>query len=543
MTNKYPRLTIIVLAFIVLRTLFALVWDVTIAGAKRNCYSFADTVLASFGTNSDEEAVCKPNNNYATVGHESGSFLILDMGAKNEITDQQGIDFYYYEREYEPGILLDQVEVAVAQDDGSGNPLSFIVVFVWGDENPDNNGVLPSEYLPEEANDPIDSSDLFNTTGIGINIGNDDGAIYRFVRFRTYPIEAQPASDELVEVDAIEVIAPPIKITPFPSPFLTERPSPTPTLIISSETPFDTPTFPNTLTETSTITPIGATTPPNTATATLTQTNAVPSATHTVAATATITNLPSTSSLTNTPSVTSTPSPTRTLTATRTSTATSTVTASPTVTAFLTITPTSTPSRTPIPSSTRTSTAAYTPMATSTVTSTPTISRTPRPRPTRTSTKTEIPYAPGTGGVTLTASAAKTATKTPSATFAETPTPTITLTYMQMATPPTAVTPTPTPSRVLIPRPWVPTKSELDGVGITIIIGVLSIIVTLVIGIFQFFAQIMPANVRTRVWKCIVDFPSKSIIKNKDTRKLINTAKVKDSKKPSNNNSTKRKRK
>ena len=125
------------------------------------------------------------------------------MGAGNEIVDGPGINFYFYERPYYPGIQLDRVEVAVAQEDGNG---PFVVVFIWGDGNPGNNGVIPSSYFPEDANKPISATDLYNTTGIGINIGNDDGKTYRFVRFQTHPTDAVPENDQVVEVDAVEGI-------------------------------------------------------------------------------------------------------------------------------------------------------------------------------------------------------------------------------------------------------------------------------------------------------------------------------------------------
>ncbi len=362
-----PSWFIIALAFVVLRTIFALVWDVFVVTAKNDCSPFADSIFEQWGTNEVGLAKCAPDGKYDAVGHKTDSYLILDMGEGNEIVDNQGLDFYYYERPFDPGIQLDRVEVAVAQDDGTGHPTSFIVVFIWGDEYLENNGAIPPEYNPEEPNQPIIASDLHNDTGIGIDIGNDDGAKYRFVRFQTHPTDVVPLDDELVEVDAVEGIhpTPPPTDTPTPTETPTDTPTPTETPT-DTPTPTETPTDTPTPTETPTDTPTPTETPTDTPTPTEISTTPPPTETYTpsVILTPSKTQTPR---YTQTPTKTSFPHilPTSTLTATNTPTSLFTAT----LTSTSTETPTATDTSTAIFTLSNTPTSTYTPTSTSGITS------------------------------------------------------------------------------------------------------------------------------------------------------------------------------
>ena len=177
------------------------------------CPPYASSLLRATGTANAASTLCAPDNNFASVGLFFDADLILDMGVDNQIVDEFGIDFYYYERSFGsgifgPGILIDKVVVAVAQDDGLGNPGPFSVLFVWGDDNPNNNGTIPASYLPEIPNRLIHRTDLHNGTGIGIDIGNDDRQAYRFIRFQTFPTFSLPTINERAEVDAVESVHP-----------------------------------------------------------------------------------------------------------------------------------------------------------------------------------------------------------------------------------------------------------------------------------------------------------------------------------------------
>jgi hypothetical protein len=173
-----------------------------------SCAGFAQRVVHSYGVQDETESLCQPDGEVAEIGLASCSELVLDMEAGNEIIDGPGVDLYFYEWPNGPGIYLDHTELAVASDDGDGCPGSFAVVFVWGDADSANNGQISSSYLPEIPNRPILASHLHNGSGIGINIGQDDGTHYRFVRVRTYPPSATPPEHERAQVDAIERVVP-----------------------------------------------------------------------------------------------------------------------------------------------------------------------------------------------------------------------------------------------------------------------------------------------------------------------------------------------
>jgi hypothetical protein len=376
--------------------------------------SYAQAIINQFGTEAGEEALGTKDGNYASIGFLSDSELILDMGEQSPIVTGAGVDFYFYERPYSPGIQLDSVIISVAQDDGSGNPSSFIPVFVWGDNEPSNNGAIPSEYFPENVeipNLPIPSRALYNKTGVGINIDAIDGLTYRFVRFQTYPSnEPAPRDELLTEVDAIEMV-----LCPPPSPSATSIVEPTETALTQIALPSETATFSSEPTEaaTETQTPTLSVTP----TPTLTVTNTIVV----------------TPSETFTATLESTDSPTPSFTATKII-----ITTIPTDT--LPINPTNTPTSTPLISST-------TPTPTNTQTETPTI--------TFTSSPTTMPTDLQTPTLTRQPRATRTATHALTI-IAEIPTsmPTtllVPLTLEPILTKSTTYTPTPTQASIQIP--------------------------------------------------------------------------------------------
>lgn len=277
------------------------------------CPGFAQYIMYSFGIKDEGHSLCHPDSQVAEVGLESNAELTLDMGRGNEIIDNKGGDFYFYEFPNGPGIYLDEMEVSVAPDDGTENPGLFTQVLVWGDNNPDNNGSIPPSYLPEEADKPINTSDLHKGTGIGVDIGRDDGKIYRFVRIRTYPSSVIPEEGQRPQVDAIEIANFDIIPTQTPSPTIeptytvtpTETPTTTPAITpLPNDTPTVTPTPP--LTDTPT--------PPPTDTPVLSPTDTpTPLPTHTSTLPLTNTPVPSpTDTPTPPPTDTPTPAPTDT---------------------------------------------------------------------------------------------------------------------------------------------------------------------------------------------------------------------------------------
>ncbi|NTV62080.1 MAG: hypothetical protein HGA65_00895 [Oscillochloris sp.] len=132
------------------------------------------------------------------------SELILDMGSNNPIIDGEGGDLYVYERPSGEGILLDLMTISVAPDNGAGQPGEFTTIFVWGDDDPSNNGTIPPWY-EENAEERITGIDLHDQTGIGLDIGKGDGLSYRFIRIQSYPAAHTPGRGLGAEIDAIEI--------------------------------------------------------------------------------------------------------------------------------------------------------------------------------------------------------------------------------------------------------------------------------------------------------------------------------------------------
>jgi hypothetical protein len=465
-SQQHLRLTIIVLMFIVLRTLFALLWDFTFASAKTDCSPFVDSVMDQWGTEAVGQVACKsPDDQYATVGHKSDSSLILDMGAGNKINDQPGIDITYYSKLNEDGFLA-PVEISVASANINGDPAEFVVVFIWeGGER-----------------EPVVGIDIAGLPGISAE------ASYRFVRIRPWPPEAETSEENLVYVDAIEnnhptsiaTEVPTDENTSTPVPTETPTPAPTETLIPSAlpntETPIATETVPAGLLP---VHPILECVTENidgsfTAHFGYKNDNPIP------------VNIPIGSNNKFTPEPQDRRQPTtfqpgrtlfwpnaafavvfdgnnlvwtlsgRTSTASRNSSrCETTVTISPTLTETLTATLTSTATITP--SLTSTPTVTFTPTNTSTETYTPTITPTLTNTPTATFTPTNTPTETYTPTITPTLTSTPTATFTPTDTPTETYTPTLTstptITITSTATFTSTITPIPTVTRTPRPRP------------------------------------------------------------------------------------------
>jgi hypothetical protein len=151
------------------------------------------------------ESLCAPDGTVAEIGLVTRAELILDMGDSRQIVDHAGIDYYFYEFAEKTGILLDPTELAVAPDNGTGQPGQFVDVFIWGDNDQSNNGTIPPEYRPEIPRRSIETSDLHNGSGIGIDIGLGDGQRFRFIRIRTHPPSAVRPPGKRTQVDAIEI--------------------------------------------------------------------------------------------------------------------------------------------------------------------------------------------------------------------------------------------------------------------------------------------------------------------------------------------------
>lgn len=174
-------------------------------------------------------ALCVPDGSlFSTVGTAEDSVLILDMGS---LADREGYDLVYYEfwgpdkgPGQTPGILMDPVQIDVAQatDNGASDSNAWRTILIWGDEDVSNNGSIPPEYATdgELANDPIAAMDLYagsdlngngvvdgmDGSGVAIDIGENNGTIWRFVRIRRFPLGSSTGPGEAAEIDALEAL-------------------------------------------------------------------------------------------------------------------------------------------------------------------------------------------------------------------------------------------------------------------------------------------------------------------------------------------------
>jgi len=197
--------------FLVLLSFFAIIIYVAFQNYPSNyaCsdrIGYARGVTLSFQVNNPTNSLGSPDYRIANVSTETNSILIVDMET-NVIADRPGIDFLFYENLLLPnrGLLIDPVIIAVGTEADINNPENFIPVFVWGDDDPSNNGGLPAKYFPERAETLIRQEDLYNLTAIGIDIGQDDLTEYRYVSVKPFPVsrnEPLPV-DFGAEVDAI----------------------------------------------------------------------------------------------------------------------------------------------------------------------------------------------------------------------------------------------------------------------------------------------------------------------------------------------------
>jgi len=111
-----------------------------------------------------------------------------------------GYDFVYYERAAAPGIRMDQVILRVSSDNG----VTWTTVFNWGDNIRDQNSNLDFVALglaSEADNASINSADLVNGTGVGIDIDT----LGLSGNYGCLQIEAGSTGGDGIDVDAIEI--------------------------------------------------------------------------------------------------------------------------------------------------------------------------------------------------------------------------------------------------------------------------------------------------------------------------------------------------
>jgi hypothetical protein len=130
------------------------------------------------------------DGSYIEIG--CGGGILVDLGSQTWIGR---LVYYEVENPSDPGnIALDWVIVSVSAN--STGP--WTLIFYWGDTNSGNNGNVPAVYYPpENDNQRISFGELYNQTGIRINVGGT----YRYVL-----IESPPGCGDPAQVDAVEVL-------------------------------------------------------------------------------------------------------------------------------------------------------------------------------------------------------------------------------------------------------------------------------------------------------------------------------------------------
>jgi hypothetical protein len=180
---------------------------------------FVDSVPGNdTATDSDINAMGEPD-----IGPPDGNiYIIPDGGTATFFMSQPiiangdpGADFVFYELPMGPGIDLDQIIIEISSD---GLPGSWRPVFFWGDTVADTNTNVDNVNIPNLAsacptemdNCPIASGDLYNNTGIRIDVDNSPlspglpQVNYYWIRFTEPNLPMSDGDD--THVDAIEIL-------------------------------------------------------------------------------------------------------------------------------------------------------------------------------------------------------------------------------------------------------------------------------------------------------------------------------------------------
>jgi hypothetical protein len=133
------------------------------------------------------------------ISLDPGESVTLDFGAGYGIMDGPGPDMVFYENPFGIGIRLDFVTIDVSEDG-----TNWYTVFNWdgiaGGVSGTNIDAHAIDGSGEEENEDIDSSELYNGTGITIDIGiwTPGGYSFRYVRL------SDAGGTERSEIDAVE---------------------------------------------------------------------------------------------------------------------------------------------------------------------------------------------------------------------------------------------------------------------------------------------------------------------------------------------------
>jgi uncharacterized repeat protein (TIGR01451 family) len=165
----------------------------------------ADSDASSVG----EPDIGPPDGNvYSIPDNTSVTFFMSQPIVAN---GDGAADFVFYELSTGTGIDLDQIIIEISSDGATWFP-----VFYWGDNSPDTNTNVDNVNIPNIAaacptevdNCPIASGDLYNNTGIRIDVDNSPLSApipqgnYYWIRFT----EPGLGSTDGAHVDAIQIL-------------------------------------------------------------------------------------------------------------------------------------------------------------------------------------------------------------------------------------------------------------------------------------------------------------------------------------------------
>ncbi|MFZ5911786.1 MAG: DUF11 domain-containing protein [Chloroflexota bacterium] len=155
-------------------------------------------------TDTDQQALSLPYGDIGltpdgvTTNFVTGSVVTFNIPI--QVIGNPGWDLIYYEYPNGScgGILIDWVIIEV----GDGN--TWYTVFNWGDGFVDGNAITSAAGLPEDDHRDLCDWQLYNSTGIAIDL---DGVVppgtYSYIRFTAPPVPPPGDTDGVIEIDAI----------------------------------------------------------------------------------------------------------------------------------------------------------------------------------------------------------------------------------------------------------------------------------------------------------------------------------------------------
>jgi hypothetical protein len=162
-----------------------------------------------------EKDIGTPDGNPGVI--TPGNYIILNVGGNPVLVDgNPDYDLVYYESDAGGNVFMDSVVVGISHlVDGS----VYYEVFNWGDNNRDTNTNVDTNTLPADPactasppecdNRSIPTGDLYNGTGVLIDVDNAPSAPPAGTYDYIVVISPQSGAPDGAQVDAVEVVPTP----------------------------------------------------------------------------------------------------------------------------------------------------------------------------------------------------------------------------------------------------------------------------------------------------------------------------------------------